>query len=71
MRARTAEKVLRNQPLLRRYGKDRATGSRKLRRGRRALLRLMPWLRDRSSLSLGRRLDLLQRDLDKLTEGVR
>ena len=66
MRARAVKKLYRAPEGLRAYGRDRATGSRRLRRGRRHLLRHSPELRDRSSIPLRRQIELLQRDVDRL-----
>lgn len=65
MRKRTALKLLR-QDKARPYGRDRAVGSRKGRRGRRAILRACPALKDRSNLTLQHRLQLLARDMRRL-----
>jgi hypothetical protein len=50
----------------RNYGCDRARGSAKLRRGRRAILRRHMALRDHRHLSIDKRLDLLERDLGRI-----
>jgi len=60
---RIVRKVMRSPARLRSFGVDRARGSRRGRRGRRAILRHYPSLRDRGHLPVDRRLDLLERDL--------